>query len=122
MTTIGSSPPSPEFTVGNEAVDGRVVVAVAGEVDLATADTFRAALEEASKRGPVTLDLEQCAFLDSCALGIIAAVAEVAKTNGKLAVSNVHGPVLRTLEMTGILTWDSIIHSDPSEDGHGATG
>jgi anti-anti-sigma factor len=89
------------------------VVAVAGEVDLATSDAFRAALEEASKRGPVTLDLDRCTFLDSCALGIIVEAAEVAETNGKLALSNVRGPVLKTLEMTGILTWDSIIYSDP---------
>jgi hypothetical protein len=31
------------------------------------------------------------------------------------------GP-LKTLEMTGILTWDSIIYSDRSKDGHGAAG
>jgi anti-sigma B factor antagonist len=56
-----------------EAVDGTVVVSLAGELDLYNAQEVREALEGAAERKPerIVVDLADVEFMDSTALGVL---------------------------------------------------
>ena len=65
-------PPSFEITVSPDA--GGLTVAVAGELDLATADEFEATLLERLAAGPVRLDLWGLSFMDSTGIRVLDAL------------------------------------------------
>ncbi len=71
MSAFG--PPSFEIVVSPSPREG-VVLAVAGEIDLATADEFADALREQLAAGPVRLDLRGLSFMDSSGIRVLDAV------------------------------------------------
>jgi len=79
---------------------------VAGEIDIATADILRSALERARESGrrDIWVDLSDVTFMDSSGLNaLVRADHDFAGHNGRLTVICPTGPVRRTLELTGLV-------------------
>jgi anti-anti-sigma factor len=98
--------------------DGEVLLHIAGEVDLASAQVFRAGLTAAIEDagGAVVLDLGQVTFMDSAGIEQLVKAREEAR--GRLRVCALHPSVRRVLEMTALLDWFpfSAEGADPAAD------
>lgn len=89
------------------------VVAVRGEVDVATVPRLREQLIELVSRGEnhLVLDLDAVDFLDSTGLGVlIGALKRVRTADGDLSLVCTHARILKVLEITG-LTRVFTVHS-----------
>ena len=89
------------------SVDGdasRVVIALRGELDLATAPAFEAELTAALERGgPVEVDLRELEFIDSTGIRILlAANKRVGQNNGAFTLRSGSPQVQRIFEVTGL--------------------
>jgi anti-sigma B factor antagonist len=94
------------------AQDGdRTVIAVRGELDLATAPELEAALLPGLREGgSSTLDLRALEFMDSTGVRVIVAAHLAAEeSGGRLSVVRTlpDGPVGRVLEISGL---DAVLH------------
>jgi anti-sigma B factor antagonist len=81
------------------------LVALAGELDLYSADAFRTALDEALEEGATRLaiDLTSVDFIDSVALGVLAnAMKRLRTAGGGLAVVTGNPQIVRVFEITGL--------------------
>jgi anti-anti-sigma factor len=85
---------------------GERIVAVTGEIDLATAEAFQRALDIAAKdRTRLTVDLSACGFLDSAGIKVLFDIA--ARLDLHLIVDP--GSVIATMiEVTGLAEASSI--------------
>jgi anti-anti-sigma factor len=104
-----------DFHVDSQHSDGYLMVSPHGDVDLATADTVRAALESHDGPDPLLLDLRNVDFLDTSGLRVIVEAAHRAEADGhRFAV--VRGParVQRILDIAG-LNARSLVVDDPAE-------
>jgi anti-anti-sigma factor len=101
-----------EFTVATETSDGgATIVAVSGEVDLATAPEMRAALLAVT--GDLTVDMAAVSFMDSTGLSaLISAQKRTAAAGHRFTVTNESDIVARTMELTGLY---AVLHSNPTE-------
>lgn len=93
------------FEVVDLPADGVAGVAVRGEVELATAPTLTAALEEGIRRssGAFVVDLVAVDFLDSSGVAcLVRARALLGRDDRALALVCQPGSVRRVLELTGI--------------------
>lgn len=93
------------FEVVDLPADGVAGVAVRGEVELATAPTLTAALEEGIRRssGAFVVDLVAVDFLDSSGVAcLVRARALLGRDDRALALVCPPGRVRRVLELTGI--------------------
>jgi anti-sigma B factor antagonist len=93
------------FEVVDLPTDGVAGVAVRGEVELATAPTLTAALEEGIRRssGAFVVDLVAVDFLDSSGVAcLVRARALLGRDERALALVCPPGRVRRVLELTGI--------------------
>ncbi|MCI0685913.1 MAG: STAS domain-containing protein [Sporichthyaceae bacterium] len=84
--------------------DGRSVVLVSGQVDLATAPHLTRSLSEAIGAGAteITVDLTGVDFLDSTGIRALVQGARAAKqANATLYIRGARGWVARVLELTG---------------------
>ena len=82
------------FEVRTARMDGHWVVAVQGEIDLATVGTLEAHLNDVT--GPLVLDLGSVTFIDSTGLTLL-----LRATKNGLAVRDVSAQVSRLLAQTG---------------------
>jgi anti-anti-sigma factor len=90
-----------EFRVTSLESDGATIVAVAGEIDLATAPQLRAALTAAP--GDLTVDLAGVTFMDSSGLGaLVAALKHTVGSGHRFSVRNETPLVERTMKLTGV--------------------
>jgi anti-sigma B factor antagonist len=82
----------------------RTAVAVAGEIDLATADAMREAIREHLGRGPVLLDLSQVEFMDSSGVRALDALLRDVDAEGwdLLVVPTLTDAVAQVLALTGM--------------------
>lgn len=79
------------------------IVAVGGEVDLASAPTLRRSFEEAAEGGTkVIADLTSVKFMDSTGLRVLIAAHQDMEASGAFAVVPGDGPVARLLTLTGV--------------------
>jgi anti-sigma B factor antagonist len=81
------------------------VVRFAGELDIATADEFGAALTSAVESGaPVVVDLAGCTFIDSTGIATILRGVRLQSDGsvGRFALVGVHDQVDRVLKLTGV--------------------
>jgi anti-anti-sigma factor len=93
------------------------VLAVAGEIDLATASQFMAAVDEVLDRwGRVELDLRETSFMDSSGLAVITrAYVRLGQVREGVVVRGASPIVLRVLQASGI---DRIIDLRVDDDGY----
>jgi anti-sigma B factor antagonist len=100
----GSLPTQNDFSVEVSLDEHAAVVAVTGELDLATSPELEAALERTSS-GPdvVILDLRGVSFMDSTGLSLLVKARRRAQdAHQQLAVVKGGAQVQRLLELTGV--------------------
>jgi anti-anti-sigma factor len=91
-------------------LDGHVVLAIDGEIDLATAAEFGAAIHEGLRRtGKVVLDFANVTFMDSSGLNALVAAAGHNDGLDSVLIRNPPDSVKRLLSMTGL---NEVIHID----------
>jgi anti-sigma B factor antagonist len=61
----------PDITIATSAAGDGVRLEVGGEIDYASVDRLRAAIERADDAAPLLLDLSDVTFMDSMGLGLI---------------------------------------------------
>jgi anti-sigma B factor antagonist len=88
-----------------EESDGGLVVAFAGELDLANAGTAESALEEALAQAsaPLIVDMRELEFIDSTGIALL--VSTLGRNDGETRVSFIPSDfpaVTRVLELTGL--------------------
>jgi anti-sigma B factor antagonist len=96
------------------AKDGRTLVfRLKGSFDIATAPSVRAALTDASDgKQDVIVDLAGLEFLDSTGLGaLIGAHRRATEMGGTLRLVVNEGPILRLLNITGLIRVLAVYHS-----------
>jgi anti-sigma B factor antagonist len=77
------------------------VVALSGQIDMATADAMGAALEPWLRAGgPLTLDLSGVTFMDSTGLHVVVKAAQSLTGRGCVIIHGAHGPVWNLLQLT----------------------
>ncbi|MFV2179808.1 anti-sigma factor antagonist [Actinomadura sp. LOL_016] len=87
------------------AENGRAVVRLRGELDIATADTLRRGLRDARRDhgDDLVLDLTDLEFMDSGGLSVIVAFYKTATAaGGGVALAAPRPMIRRTLEITGL--------------------
>jgi len=93
--------------VATEPIDGVVVIAIVGELDISTAPRLREELirRTAELATPkIVLDLAGVDLLDSTGLGVIfEGIKRARLRQGDLALARAEGQVLRDLEITRVL-------------------
>ncbi len=85
--------------------DGKAMVQVRGELDIATADQAYAYLRDVVDHGdgPVIMDLAELTFCDAAGLGVLARVARHARRAGRsLKLSAPRPALLRIMRITGM--------------------
>jgi anti-sigma B factor antagonist len=94
------------FSVTVEQAGARAVVAVRGELDLATAPQLESALLPGLRDGgAAVLDLRGLEFMDSTGVRVIVAAHHAAQDHGGSLVlvrTEPDGPVARVLEISGL--------------------
>jgi anti-anti-sigma factor len=91
------------FEVTQTEIDGLAGVVVAGEVDGVSCGELASALARAARRGgPVVLDLGNCTFIDSSAVGVIARAVKGRKNGGGLVICDPNRFVSMVLAVTGV--------------------
>ncbi|MFG2989381.1 STAS domain-containing protein [Streptomyces sp. NPDC048257] len=104
------------FTVAVEAVDGAVVLVLAGELDHDTAQPLRDALDAAlTPGGRLLVDLTALGFCDSTGLNVLLNNRLAAREAGAtLELVGLRGPVARMFRITGA---DGVfpVHSDVTD-------
>jgi anti-sigma B factor antagonist len=107
---VSGTGPAP-FFVGVEQQDDRLVVRVAGELDLATAPQLEEALLPGLRAGgSAVLDLRELEFMDSTGVRVIVAAHLAAEEGGgELGVVRTapDSAVARVLEISGL---DTVLH------------
>jgi anti-anti-sigma factor len=90
-----------------------VTLAISGEIEIANADAFTDEVHShfEGAEGQVTLDLQNCLFIDSTGIRVLVALAKEQRARGRmLKLSGVTGEPLRVLGLTGLL--DSGLFAD----------
>lgn len=103
-----------EFRVDVHKEDGATVIAIAGELDLASAPQLEEALERAQSDGSVTLDLRDLDFMDSTGLSVLVRAHQAAEAAGR-TLTLVQGPpqVQRLLSLTGVAERLNVVDALP---------
>jgi anti-sigma B factor antagonist len=102
--------------------DGTVVLAIEGELDLASAPNLKWELAEAMRGDPhrIVLDMSGVSFIDSTALGVLVGAQRNLEPGRRLAIGGARPDVLAVFELTGLdATFD--IHATLDE-ALGSTG
>jgi anti-sigma B factor antagonist len=85
---------------------GTTVVAVAGELDLASAPNLKWTLNDSIAKGArrLVLDVSPVTFIDSTALGVLVGVQRSLKVGGRLAIAGADSDadVMNIFELTGL--------------------
>ena len=95
------------FSAAARPNDKAVRIAVAGEIDLATAPQLKAvllaAIEQLTPPRAVKVDLTEVTFMDARGISVLLAVREAARRRGVgFTVQNPQGIVLRIFEIVGL--------------------
>jgi anti-sigma B factor antagonist len=102
------------LTLSHQQTDGDAVIALDGELDLASAPDLAELAGELVRNGAdnIIVDAQRLSFCDSSGLRILVSIAnELRPTGGRVAIVNPQPVVLRVLELTGLdrtvmIDWD----------------
>ena len=102
------------LTLSHQQTDGDAVIALDGELDLASAPDLAELAEELVRNGAgnIIVDAERLSFCDSSGLRILVSIAnDLRPIGGRVAIVNPQPIVLRVLELTGLdrtvmIDWD----------------
>jgi anti-anti-sigma factor len=111
-----------DFSVAAKFVDGQVVLALQGEVDVLSAPEFGAFFETMIDRGhrSVVLDLSRLRFMDASGLAVIARGADrLEVTGGTLTIRTPMAMISRMLDITGFAR---LVQLEPGESAYGHPG
>jgi anti-anti-sigma factor len=112
----------PDFSVAATFVDGQVVLALQGEVDVQSAPEFGAFFETMIDRGhrSIMLDLAGLRFMDASGLAVIARGAgRLEVTGGSLTIRTPMAMIGRMLDITGFAR---LVQLEPDESAYGNLG
>jgi anti-sigma B factor antagonist len=106
------------MNIEHHTKSGWHVVAVEGEVDIATAGQLDAAIEEGFQQaeGRLAIDLSQVSFMDSTGLRSMIAALHAAGEGTRLVVVLDGGPVRRLFEIAGVADAFEIVEDVDSVD------
>jgi anti-sigma B factor antagonist len=107
------------LTLSHQQTDGDAVIALDGELDLASAPDLAELAGELVRNGAdnIIVDAQRLTFCDSSGLRILVSIAnELRPTGGRVAIVNPQPVVLRVLELTG-LDRTVMIDWDPPQGG-----
>jgi anti-anti-sigma factor len=90
--------------IGASAVNGVVVITLAGELDLGSADAFGDAIDRAISSGAelVIVDLRGLEFMDSTGIGVLVRAHQAAQSRYRFAIVKGSPQVDRILTLTGL--------------------
>lgn len=94
-----------DLQVHSRVIGDRTVIAVAGEVDIATAETLDAEITQVLAGGAthLVLDLSEVAFLDSTGLGVLVkGLKRAREAGGSLAVVVTAERIAKVFRITGL--------------------
>jgi len=113
-----TGPSLPQFSLTTTDAGSQVVVAVAGELDIATADRFAAGIREQLAARPVLLDLHGLSFMDSSGVKALdGLIGEAAREGWSLNLSrHLHDNVRKLLRITGMLDQLPFQDAPPSQE------
>jgi anti-anti-sigma factor len=102
---------TPPFSLEVSRIGDHNVVAVKGEVDLASAPELDKALGKFKKQ-EVFVDLRKTEFMDSAGLRVLLShQARIREQGGKMNLLLSEGPVMRLIEVAGVRDTFSILPS-----------
>jgi anti-sigma B factor antagonist len=104
------------LVVERSRVDGYELLAVEGELDIATAPRMISALNEAfaSLERPLVVDLSSVGFMDSTGLALLMNAHRRVKRHGQgFAIVCPHGPISRVFEIADMV---DALHVCPDRD------
>jgi len=107
------------LTLSHRQTDGDAVIALDGELDLASAPELAELAGELVRNGAgnIIVDAQRLSFCDSSGLRILVSIAnDLRPTGGRVAILNPQPIVLRVLELTG-LDRTVMIDRDPPQSG-----
>jgi anti-sigma B factor antagonist len=107
------------LTLSHRQTDGDAVIALDGELDLASAPDLAELAGELVRHGAgnIIVDARRLSFCDSSGLRILVSIANhLRPTGGRVAIVNPQPTVLRVLELTG-LDHTVMIDWDPPQGG-----
>jgi anti-sigma B factor antagonist len=91
------------FTVDVQRRDDVTIVQPHGELDLATVETLRAALDGVDKAGRLVLDLRGLSFIDSTGLHLLVALNQRARRDGfQFTLVAPAPPADRAIQVSGL--------------------
>jgi anti-sigma B factor antagonist len=92
------------LVVRSQESDGNLVIAFAGELDLANAGTAESALEGSLANGtPVIVDMRELEFIDSTGIALLVSTLSRNEDGTKVSfIPSVFPAVTRVLELTGL--------------------
>ncbi len=93
------------------------VLAVGGEVDIVTVESFRQALEDAQRSPRVVVDLSEVTFMDSAGINALVGAYHRVSPESELRLVGLRPNIRRLLEITGLL---ELFRVDPPDDAHSA--
>jgi anti-sigma B factor antagonist len=93
------------LSIHRRIAGGRTVLAVAGEIDMATAPRLREAIDAAlaSGSGEISVDLAATTFMDTAGVHLLVDAVRRAEELGRtLTIASPSAAVLRVIEITGV--------------------
>jgi anti-sigma B factor antagonist len=105
--SVKDRPSGAKFAISRRDLEpGTTVVAVAGELDLASAPNLKWTLNDSISKGArrLVLDMSPVTFIDSTALGVLVGVQRNLRVGGRLALAgaDTDPDVLNIFELTGL--------------------
>jgi anti-sigma B factor antagonist len=115
---LGSGGPdgSLELETSMDADGERTVLTVAGEVDVATVESFRHALLAAQRSHRVVVDLSAVTFMDSAGVNALVGAYHRVSGDDELRLVGLRPNVRRVFEITGLLELFGVEPSHGPED------
>lgn len=92
-----------ELDTSIRAEGDRTVLAVGGEVDIVTVESFDQALQDAQRSPRVVVDLSGVTFMDSAGINALVGAYHRVAADGELRLVGLRSNVRRVFEITGLL-------------------